>query len=83
MDTNGDAREAIGLILVTLAACLSVAGTMRDIVFSPDGRRLFLSIGSGSNVALDMFPEPHLTMIPEDGNGTIWRVIYESKGDKS
>src|ERR1700704_924606 len=40
----------------------------RDIVFSPDGRRLFLSVGSGSNVALDMFPEPHWTMIPEPRN---------------
>jgi glucose/arabinose dehydrogenase len=30
----------------------------RDIVFSPDGKRLLLSVGSGSNVALDMFPEP-------------------------
>jgi glucose/arabinose dehydrogenase len=30
----------------------------RDIAFSPDGQRLLLSVGSGSNVALDMFPEP-------------------------
>jgi glucose/arabinose dehydrogenase len=30
----------------------------RDIVFSPDGKRLLLSVGSGSNVALDMFSEP-------------------------
>src|ERR1700722_11335468 len=37
----------------------------RDIAFSPDGKRLYLSVGSGSNVALDMFPEPHLTMHPE------------------
>jgi len=40
----------------------------RDLVFSPDGSRLFLSVGSGSNVALDMFPEPELTMIPEPRN---------------
>jgi glucose/arabinose dehydrogenase len=40
----------------------------RDIVFSSDGSRLFLSVGSGSNVALDMFPEPHWTMIPEPRN---------------
>lgn len=33
--------------------------TGRDIVFSPDGRRIFYSVGSGSNVALDMFPTPH------------------------
>jgi glucose/arabinose dehydrogenase len=30
----------------------------RDIAFSPDGKTLFLSVGSGSNVALDMFREP-------------------------
>jgi glucose/arabinose dehydrogenase len=30
----------------------------RDIVFSPDGKTLYLSIGSGSNVALDMFKTP-------------------------
>jgi glucose/arabinose dehydrogenase len=30
----------------------------RDIVFSPDGETMFLSVGSGSNVALDMSKEP-------------------------
>jgi glucose/arabinose dehydrogenase len=30
----------------------------RDVVVSPDGKRLFYSVGSGSNVALDMFPFP-------------------------
>jgi glucose/arabinose dehydrogenase len=40
----------------------------RDIAFSPDGKRLFLSVGSGSNVALDMFPEPHWTTDPEPRN---------------
>jgi len=40
----------------------------RDIAFSPDGKRLFLSVGSGSNVALDMFPEPHWTIHPEPRN---------------
>ena len=33
---------------------------MRDLVFSPDGKRMFLSVGSGSNVAQDMFPEPQI-----------------------
>src|SRR5712671_250301 len=36
----------------------------RDIAFSPDGSRLFFSVGSGSNVAQDMFPEPHLGTLP-------------------
>ena len=30
----------------------------RDIAVSPDGKRIFYSVGSGSNVALDMFPIP-------------------------
>jgi glucose/arabinose dehydrogenase len=32
----------------------------RDLVFSPDGKRMFLSVGSGSNDAQDMFPEPQI-----------------------
>ena len=36
----------------------------RDIAFSADGHRLFFSVGSGSNAAQDMFPEPHLIMHP-------------------
>lgn len=30
----------------------------RDIQFSPDGKRLYLAVGSGSNIALDMSPQP-------------------------
>jgi glucose/arabinose dehydrogenase len=30
----------------------------RDIAFTPDGSKLLLAVGSGSNVALDMFPMP-------------------------
>ena len=30
----------------------------RDIVFSEDGSKLFLAVGSGSNIALDMSPAP-------------------------
>ena len=37
----------------------------RDLVLSPDGKRLFYSVGSGSNVALDMFPAPEVTRYPE------------------
>jgi glucose/arabinose dehydrogenase len=31
---------------------------IRDILFTPDGKRLLLAVGSGSNAALDMFPFP-------------------------
>ena len=47
----------------------------RDIVFSPDGKRLLLSVGSGSNVALDMFPEPKgglRTWIKSEPLGATW-----------
>jgi len=30
----------------------------RDIVFSPEGDKLYVAVGSGSNVALDMFMQP-------------------------
>jgi glucose/arabinose dehydrogenase len=36
----------------------------RDVVVSPDGTRLYFSVGSGSNAAQDMFPVPHLVMSP-------------------
>ncbi len=32
----------------------------RDIAFTPDGKRLLLTVGSGSNIALDMFPAPRV-----------------------
>jgi glucose/arabinose dehydrogenase len=32
----------------------------RDIAFTPDGKKLLLAVGSGSNVALDMSPRPSI-----------------------
>jgi glucose/arabinose dehydrogenase len=40
----------------------------RDIVFAPDARRIFYSVGAGSNAALDMFPEPHISIFPAPHN---------------
>ncbi len=37
----------------------------RDITFTRDGKRLLFSVGSSSNVALDMFPEPHAAVLPK------------------
>jgi glucose/arabinose dehydrogenase len=61
---NGDLK-ATGKPERIIEAIPSAHHYARDIAFSPDGKRLFLSVGSGSNVALDMFPEPHWTMHPE------------------
>jgi glucose/arabinose dehydrogenase len=61
---NGD-LEATGKPEHIIAGISPTHHYARDIVFSPDGNRLFFSVGSASNVAQDMFPEPHLTMNPE------------------
>ena len=42
----------------------------RDLMLAPDGRRILLSIGSGSNVAEDMGPKP--ANFVEDGVGGAW-----------
>jgi glucose/arabinose dehydrogenase len=54
---NGD-LEASGDAEVIVDKILWTHHWTRDIVFSPEGDRLYLSVGSGSNVALDMRPEP-------------------------
>jgi glucose/arabinose dehydrogenase len=56
---NGD-LEATGKPEEIVEKIPSTHHWTRDIVFSPDGKRMFLSVGSGSNVALDMSPEPEI-----------------------
>jgi glucose/arabinose dehydrogenase len=51
MQSGGEAEEIIRDIP-------SAHHWTRDIAFSPDGKTLYLSVGSGSNVALDMSPVP-------------------------
>jgi glucose/arabinose dehydrogenase len=49
--------------------------TTRDIVFSPDGRRMFVSVGSGSNVAEGMVtkgPEDVRSWEAAHGVGAAW-----------
>ena len=60
---NGDLK-ATGRPEQIIAGIPTTHHYARDIAFSADGRRLFFSIGSGSNAAQDMFPEPHLIMHP-------------------
>jgi glucose/arabinose dehydrogenase/cytochrome c2 len=58
---------------------LSPVGTgghfTRDLVFSPDGKRMFVSVGSGSNVAEEMVkksPEEIKTWEAANGLGATW-----------
>jgi glucose/arabinose dehydrogenase len=59
-----------GSLKATAAPQVIVAGLphahhwTRDLVVAPDGRTLYVSVGSGSNVALDMSPEPRLAFFP-------------------
>lgn len=54
---SGDLR-ATGQSQPIVTGIPTVHHWTRDIAFSADGIRMYLSVGSGSNVALDMFPEP-------------------------
>jgi len=52
---NGDLRARGSAEVIVPQLAESTAGhSTRDIAFSPDGRRLFISVGSGSNVAEGM-----------------------------
>jgi glucose/arabinose dehydrogenase len=54
---NGD-TTATGKAETIVERILWTHHWTRDIVFSPDGKRMLLTVGSGSNVALDMFERP-------------------------
>ena len=53
------ALKAQGKAQTLVSGIPSVHHWTRDIVFSADGKTLYLSVGSGSNVALDMAPAPN------------------------
>lgn len=54
----------------------------RDVVFSPDGATMYVSIGSGSNVAEDLPPKPDLAAWQkEHGLGAAWGPKEEWRAD--
>ena len=56
---NGDLQARGGAQTVVPRLAPTTGGhTTRDIAFSPDGARLFVSVGSGSNVARGLDPLP-------------------------
>jgi glucose/arabinose dehydrogenase/cytochrome c2 len=73
---NGDlrARGAAEVIVPRLADTRG-GHTTRDVVFSNDGRRMFISVGSGSNVAQEMnqmTPDEIRAWEAEHGLGATW-----------
>jgi glucose/arabinose dehydrogenase/cytochrome c2 len=73
---NGD-LQASGPAQVVVPRLADGGGghSTRDVVFSPDGKRMFISVGSGSNIAENM-PKKDLQDIPaweaEYGLGAAW-----------
>ena len=62
-------------VVVAQLAPTSNGHTTRDIAFSPDGRRMFVSVGSGSNVAEEMPRRPLAESRSDDakrGLGVTW-----------
>ncbi len=52
---NGDLRARAAAETIVPVLCAGTGGhSTRDVAFSRDGRRMFISVGSGSNVAEDM-----------------------------
>jgi len=73
---NGDLK-ASGEPEVIIPKLADTTGghTTRDVVFSKDGKRMFLSVGSGSNVAEEMnkkTPEEIQAWEAENGVGAAW-----------
>jgi hypothetical protein len=74
---NGDmvARGEPETVLARLAPQSSGGHTTRDLAFSPDGKRMFVSVGSGSNVAEGMVtkgPEEIRSWEAAHGVGSSW-----------
>jgi glucose/arabinose dehydrogenase len=73
---NGDLKATgPAEIVVPLLADSNGGHTTRDLAFSPDGRRLFVSIGSGSNIADGLevkTPEQVRAWEAEHGFGSSW-----------
>jgi hypothetical protein len=73
---NGDLTVSGPAEVVVQKLCNSNgAHTTRDVVFSKDGKRMFISVGSGSNVAEDMkkkTPDEIKAWESEHGVGAAW-----------
>lgn len=73
---NGDLQAAgVSQVIVPKLADSGGGHSTRDVVFSKDGRRMFISVGSGSNVAEKIGknpPEAIKTWEAEHGLGASW-----------
>jgi glucose/arabinose dehydrogenase len=74
---SGDlkARGAAQVVVPVLAPHNNGGHSTRDVAFSPDGKRMFISDGSGSNVAEGLSrksPEEIRAWEAEHGRGAIW-----------
>jgi hypothetical protein len=73
---NGDLKASGPAEVIVPKLCDGSGGhTTRDVVFSKDGKRMFISVGSGSNVAEQMnkkTPEEIKAWEAEHGLGASW-----------
>lgn len=73
---NGDLKASAAPEVIVPKLCETHgAHTTRDVVFSKDGKRMFISVGSGSNIAEEMnkkTPEEIKAWESEHGLGAAW-----------
>ncbi len=65
---NGDLKARAAAEVIVPHLCDTTGGhTTRDVAFSGDGKRMFISVGSGSNVAEGM-PKKDADEVPPVGS---------------
>src|SRR5271163_2626891 len=73
---NGDLKARGGAQIIVARLTESTGGhSTRDVAFSKDGKRMFISVGSGSNVAEDMSkksPDAIRLWEADHGRGAAW-----------
>jgi glucose/arabinose dehydrogenase len=79
---NGDVKASGKAELIVPNVPVGGGHWTRDVVFSPDGATMYVSIGSGSNVAEDLPPKPDLAAWQkEHGLGAAWGPKEEWRAD--
>jgi glucose/arabinose dehydrogenase len=79
---TGDLKAAGKAELIVPSLPVGGGHWTRDVAFSPDGATMYVSVGSGSNVAEDLPPKPDLAAWQEvHGVGAAWGGREEWRAD--
>lgn len=70
---NGDLKASGPAEVIVSDLKIGGGHWTRDVAFSPDGKTLYVAVGSGSNIAEDMGPKPELASFEKThAVGSVW-----------